>query len=110
MKLLILLILSAITVALSSSLKDDASDALADSIVSTLDNNGGEVVVESPSSQSSFEVRLSRLERLVVERRDIVEDYNLQQLDDTPMSTLLMNYIWKALKSRPLFRLYRDER
>jgi hypothetical protein len=53
---------------------------------------------------SRFEARLERLERLVVERADIVEDYNLQQLDDTSVAVILKDYIWKALKSRPLVR------
>ena len=61
-------------------------------------------------AEASFDDRLRRLERLVAERRDIVEDYNLQQLDETPLSTLLKNYLWKVVSSRPIFRFREDPR
>lgn len=52
--------------------------------------------------------RLDRLERLVRERRDIVDSYNQQQRDEKPIQDMIKDFTWILIKSRPLLRLTCD--
>ena len=68
-------------------------------------------IVNNVTSNSSHLLnRIDRLERLLKERYDIVHDYNIQQLESIPVADLLKDYIWKTLKSRPLFNLKKRKR
>ena len=68
------------------------------------------IVNNVTSNSSQLLNRIDRLERLIKERYDIVHDYNIQQLESIPVADLLKDYIWKTLKSRPLFNLKNRKR